>query len=57
LKDGRLTAAGGRVLNISATGRTIRDAVERAYKGVDCINWDGGFCRRDIGWRALRAFL
>jgi phosphoribosylamine--glycine ligase len=57
LKDGRLTADGGRVLNISATGRTIRDAVERAYKGVDCVDWDGGFCRRDIGWRALRAFL
>ncbi len=55
--DGRLTADGGRVLNITATGRTIRDAVERAYKGVACIDWPDGYCRRDIGWRALKALL
>ncbi|MBI1366951.1 MAG: phosphoribosylamine--glycine ligase [Alphaproteobacteria bacterium] len=52
-KDGALRAAGGRVLNVTATGPTIRDAVARAYQGVDAIDWPEGFCRRDIGWRAL----
>ena len=50
-------AAGGRVLNVTATGHTIRDAVERAYKGVAEIDWPDGFYRRDIGWRALKALL
>ena len=50
-------AAGGRVLNVTATGHTIRDAVERAYKGVSEIDWPEGFFRRDIGWRALKALL
>jgi phosphoribosylamine--glycine ligase len=50
-------AAGGRVLNVTATGRTIRDAVERAYRGVSAIDWPEGFYRRDIGWRALKALL
>jgi phosphoribosylamine--glycine ligase len=54
---GALTAAGGRVLNVSATGPTIREAVERAYKGVSCIDWPEGYCRRDIGWRALKALI
>lgn len=57
IKEGRLVAEGGRVLNVSATGHTIRDAVERAYQGVDRIDWDGGYCRRDIAWRALKALL
>ena len=52
-KNGELTAAGGRVLNVTATGSTIRDAIARAYRGVEAIDWSGGFCRRDIGWRAL----
>jgi len=50
-------AAGGRVLNVTATGRTIRDAVERAYKGASAIDWPEGFYRRDIGWSALRSLL
>lgn len=50
-------AAGGRVLNITATGRTIREAVERAYKGAASIDWPEGYYRRDIGWRALKSFL
>ena len=54
---GALTASGGRVLNVTATGHTIRDAVERAYKGVSRIDWPDGYCRRDIGWRALRALI
>ena len=48
-----LLAAGGRVLNITAEGETLAEARERAYRAVDCIDWPEGFCRRDIGWRAL----
>jgi phosphoribosylamine--glycine ligase len=51
--DGSLRAAGGRVLNITAVGDTLRQAVARAYAAVDRIDWPGGFCRRDIAWRAL----
>jgi phosphoribosylamine--glycine ligase len=51
--DGRILAAGGRVLNITATGRDIAEARERAYQAVDRIDWPEGFCRRDIAWRAL----
>ncbi|HPE30501.1 MAG TPA: phosphoribosylamine--glycine ligase [Parvularculaceae bacterium] len=54
-KDGALVANGGRVLNVTATGATTREAVERAYRGVDAIEWPEGFHRRDIGWRALKA--
>jgi phosphoribosylamine--glycine ligase len=53
LRDGRLIAAGGRVLNVCARGRDLREAQARAYSAVDRIDWPGGFCRRDIGWRAL----
>lgn len=52
-KDGRIVANGGRVLNITATGATVSEAVGRAYRAVDLIDWPGGFCRRDIAWRAL----
>ncbi len=51
--EGRLVAAGGRVLNVTATGPTLAEARDRAYRAVDLIRWPGGFCRRDIGWRAL----
>ena len=51
--DGLLRAAGGRVLNVTAIGDTLKDAVARAYTSVNLINWPGGFCRSDIGWRAL----
>ena len=53
LKDGDLVAAGGRVLNVTATGRTVAEAQEKAYAAVDRIDWPEGFCRRDIGWRAV----
>jgi phosphoribosylamine--glycine ligase len=53
--DGRLLADGGRVLNITARGNSYREAIDRAYQAVDTIDWPGGFCRRDIGWRALKA--
>jgi phosphoribosylamine--glycine ligase len=49
----RLLATGGRVLSITALGRTVREAQEHAYAGIDAIDWPGGFCRRDIGWRAV----
>jgi phosphoribosylamine--glycine ligase len=52
-EDGALRAAGGRVLNVTAVGATLSDAIARAYAAVDVIDWPGGFCRRDIGWRAL----
>ena len=51
--DGGLVATGGRVLNVTALGRTVAEAQARAYAAVDRIDWPGGFCRRDIGWRAV----
>jgi phosphoribosylamine---glycine ligase len=51
--DGRLIATGGRVLNVAARGRTLAEARARAYGAVARIDWPGGFCRSDIGWRAL----
>ena len=51
--DGRIRAAGGRVLAVCATGDTLRHARDRAFEAVDRIDWPTGFCRRDIGWRAL----
>ncbi len=53
-RDGeRILSAGGRVLSITASGRTIGEAQSRAYEAVDRIDWAQGFCRRDIGWRAV----
>ncbi len=51
--EGRFRATGGRVLNVTARGATLAEARERAYAMVDRIEWPEGFCRRDIGWRAL----
>jgi phosphoribosylamine--glycine ligase len=54
VKDGnRILANGGRVLDICATGKTVREAQQRAYSAIDRINWIDGFFRRDIGWRAI----
>ena len=49
----RLLANGGRVLNVTALGDSVAQAQARAYAGIDAIDWPGGFCRRDIGWRAI----
>ncbi|HXP31652.1 MAG TPA: phosphoribosylamine--glycine ligase [Stellaceae bacterium] len=49
----KLVADGGRVLNVVARGKTVAEAQTRAYAVVDRIKWPEGFCRRDIGWRAL----
>jgi phosphoribosylamine--glycine ligase len=46
-------ANGGRVLNVTGLGRDVKEARDRAYAGLDAIDWPEGFCRRDIGWRAL----
>jgi len=51
LKDGRLVASGGRVLNITARGTNVTKAQAAAYAAVNAIDFPGGFCRRDIGWR------
>jgi phosphoribosylamine--glycine ligase len=50
---GRVLANGGRVLNVSARGRTVGEAQARAYRAVDRVRWADGFCRRDIGFRAV----
>ena len=52
-RNGNIVAVGGRVLNVTALGRTVAEAQMRAYQAVDLIHWEGAFCRRDIGWRAL----
>ncbi len=52
--DGAFTANGGRVLNVTARGASLAEARARAYAMVDAIDWPEGFCRRDIGWRALQ---
>ncbi len=53
LRDGQLVSNGGRVLNVTALGTTVREAQARAYAVVAAIDFADGFCRRDIGWRAL----
>jgi phosphoribosylamine--glycine ligase len=53
-EGGRILATGGRVLGVTARGQDIGTAQARAYAAVDKIDWPGGFCRRDIGWRAVK---
>jgi phosphoribosylamine--glycine ligase len=48
-----VVANGGRVLNVTALGATVKEAQAKAYAAVDQIAWPDGFCRRDIGWRAM----
>jgi phosphoribosylamine--glycine ligase len=50
---GKLVSNGGRVLGVTALGRSVGEAQARAYQAVDLIQWPDGFCRRDIGWRAV----
>lgn len=54
LKDGHMTASGGRVLACTGRGASLAEAQERTYKLVDAIDWPEGYHRRDIGWRALK---
>lgn len=52
-QDGAIVAAGGRVLNVTATGKSVAEAQARAYAAVDRLDFPSGFCRRDIGWREV----
>ena len=52
-EDGTITATGGRVLNVTARGKTVAQAQASAYAGVETIDWPQGFCRRDIGYREI----
>jgi phosphoribosylamine--glycine ligase len=52
-EGGKILANGGRVLNVSAIGKTVREAQARAYEAISRIRWPQGFYRRDIGWRAV----
>ena len=49
----RIIANGGRVLGITATGASVKEAQARAYQAIAKIDWPDGFCRSDIGWRAI----
>ncbi len=51
--DGKITATGGRVLNVTARGNSLQEARDRAYAMIEGIDWPEGFNRSDIGWRAL----
>ena len=51
--DGRLVASGGRVLNVCALGASLGEARDQAYAALETVSLEGGFYRRDIGWRAL----
>jgi phosphoribosylamine--glycine ligase len=53
IKDGKLIANGGRVLNVTASGNDIIEARDKAYAAVKSIDWPKGFYRNDIGWRAI----
>jgi len=50
----RILANGGRVLNVAAIGKTVREAQARAYEAISRIRWPEGFYRHDIGWRAIK---
>jgi phosphoribosylamine--glycine ligase len=52
-KGGRLVADGGRVLSVTACGKTVLDAQRAAYRAIEAIDFPTGFCRRDIGWREV----
>lgn len=57
LRGDEVVANGGRVLNVTATGKSVTEAQANAYAAVDRIDWPEGFCRRDIGWRAVEREL
>jgi len=52
-EGGRIVSNGGRVLNVCGLGPTVKDAQARAYAAIERIHWPDGFCRHDIGWRAI----
>lgn len=52
-QNGEIIANGGRVLNVTGLGKTVHEAQQRAYAAIEKIDWPEGFCRKDIGWRAI----
>ena len=52
-RNGQLVANGGRVLNVTALGKNVTEARQHAYEAVEALDFPGGFCRRDIGWREV----
>lgn len=52
-QDGKILAIGGRVLGVTALGTSVSKAKDKAYNALDQVDWPEGFCRRDIGWRAV----
>ena len=54
VSEGALIASGGRVLNVTGKGASVREAQAQAYAAVDAISFPDGFCRRDIGWQAVK---
>ena len=53
LEEGKVITAGGRALGVTALGGDVAEAQARAYQAIDMLDWPSGFCRRDIGWRAI----
>ncbi|HET9870668.1 MAG TPA: phosphoribosylglycinamide synthetase C domain-containing protein, partial [bacterium] len=53
LKDGRVVTAGGRVLCVTGIGKTLKEALQKAYEAAGQLRFEGAHYRRDIGWRAL----
>jgi phosphoribosylamine--glycine ligase len=53
-ESGKIVANGGRVLNVTARGKSVAEAQARAYAAIERIQWPDGFCRRDIGWQAIK---
>ena len=53
IENGQLVTSGGRVLSVSATGKTLKEALDRAYAAADKIHFEGKYMRRDIGAKAL----
>ena len=54
IRDGKLVNSGGRVLGVTAVDDDIRKAIERGYRAVEKIQWEGAYYRTDIGKRALQ---
>ena len=55
VRDGQLVSAGGRVLTLVGSAPSLQEARDAAYAAVAAVDWPDGFCRQDIGWRALKA--
>jgi phosphoribosylamine--glycine ligase len=54
IKQDQLVTDGGRVLGVTGTGETFEDAIAHAYRAVECIQFEGAYYRRDIGYRLLQ---